>query len=316
MGHAYSTISPFLQDPVAEFTRVLSSENPYPLIAILVSTLLLSVYVLRYNLGLAKKVNIFEADDREFPDTVVLYQLPRPPTKGYPNFSGPCAKLETYLRMTGVQYTTKLTIPNTGPYKKVPYIRVKGETVPDSQLCIWHLQKLQLPGYHDIDAHLTTNEKAIVESVRVLLEETIYRQFVYERWANPKNAKATRQIMLSDLPFPMRNIIFYFASQQNKNDLIAHGFGRYNKSQQLMFCRKAVDSVSDLLGEKQYMLGRRYCSLDAIAYAHLAHVLYAGDEWPDVPLSLYLKSKTNLVRYIERMTEEFYPELAITDQSS
>ncbi|KAJ3126487.1 hypothetical protein HK098_007469 [Nowakowskiella sp. JEL0407] len=242
-------------------------------------------------------------------NVVTLYQLPRPQMKRFPNFSGPCAKLETYLRMSRTPYTMKETLPMSGPYGKVPYIKVKGKTIPDSQICIWNLQKMKLAGFVDIDAHLSHHERILVESVRVMLEESVYIQLAYERWVNPKNANTTLQILLGHIPFPLRNFIFLKASKTKKHDLEAHGFGRYTKSQQQLFCQKAIDSVADILGDHPYMLGQRCCSLDAIVYGHLAHVLYSSDVWPDVPVSVYLRSKENLVRYIERMTEQYFPEL-------
>ncbi|KAJ3126490.1 hypothetical protein HK098_007472 [Nowakowskiella sp. JEL0407] len=242
---------------------------------------------------------------------VILYQFPKPTHKGFPSYSGPCSKLETYLRMTGIKYTSKTAFPASGPLNKVPYMSIDGELVPDSQICIWKLQKLQLPGFKNIDAKLTKREFAIAESVRVLLEETVYRQLVYERWTNPKNANATISAMLQSVPYLMQNLVFMMAARNNSNQLYAQGFGRFSREQQMQIGQSAIDSVSELLGDQKYMFGNEPCYLDACVYGHLAHVLYSGDLWPDVPISIYLKGKSNLVEYIERITALYFPELVV-----
>ncbi|KAJ3126486.1 hypothetical protein HK098_007468 [Nowakowskiella sp. JEL0407] len=248
-----------------------------------------------------------QSDAQQPKDVVVLHQLPRPPFKGYPNFSAPCMKLETYLRMTGVKYIVKEVLPSTGPKKKVPYITLNGETIADSQLIIWHLQKIKLPGYTDIDAHLTTDEKILVDSVRLLAEEILYRHIGWERWANPKNAKATRDSIFHDIPFPMRYLVFSIVQKNNTKASQMHGFGRFTHSEQLQFSFRAIDRLSELLGDKRYMLGDKPCSLDAIVFGELMDVTKAHEYWPDIPTGGYLKTKENLVKYVQRMFNEYFP---------
>ncbi|KAJ3126485.1 hypothetical protein HK098_007467 [Nowakowskiella sp. JEL0407] len=212
--------------------------------------------------------------------------------------------------MTGVKFITKTALPSTGPKKKIPYIRVHSETVPDSQLCIWHLQKIKLPGYTDIDANLSSNQRILLESVRLLMEEIIYRQTAWERWANPANHYGTKSSIMTVIKNPiMKYILFHRVSKHNTEALHMHGFGRFSRVEQQMFSKRAVDTISELLGDSQYILGPQPCSLDATVYAHMVDAIKSCEIWPDMPTGAYIKTKRNIMNYVDRMTKQYYPEL-------
>ncbi|KAJ3126489.1 hypothetical protein HK098_007471 [Nowakowskiella sp. JEL0407] len=217
--------------------------------------------------------------------------------------------METYLRMTGTPYTTKNALPSSGPLNKVPYLGINGKLEPDSQLCIWKLQKMDIPGFKEIDANLTKRQIAIAEGIRVLLEETVNRHAVYDRWTVPKNSSATIQAMLFDVPQFLQSYVFHKSSKSITRLNWAQGFGRFSRDQQMEISKSAIDAVAELLGNQRYMFGDTPCYLDACVYGHLAHIVYSEEIWPDVPMAGYLKGKKNLVEYVERITEEYFPEL-------
>ncbi|KAL9961704.1 hypothetical protein ACROYT_G030701 [Oculina patagonica] len=102
------------------------------------------------------------------PGTVVLHQFA--PTELTVNPSPPCIKLETFLRMTEIQYGNDygLKFSKKG---KVPWIEFNGQEIADSNFCIEFLKK----EFHvDVDSHLSAAEKAIAHSVRTMLEENTY----------------------------------------------------------------------------------------------------------------------------------------------
>ena len=71
---------------------------------------------------------------------ITLYQFP--PAWGLPNASPFCMKVETYLRMCNLPYTTVNVLnPAKGPKGKLPYITDGSNIVADSGLILDYLKK-------------------------------------------------------------------------------------------------------------------------------------------------------------------------------
>ena len=102
------------------------------------------------------------------PNTVVLHQFAS--FESALSGSPPCAKLETFLRMTKIPYESDhgLKFSKKG---KMPWIEFNGQEIADSNFCI---QFLNSEFKVDIDSHLSDAEKAIAHSVRTMLEENTY----------------------------------------------------------------------------------------------------------------------------------------------
>ena len=69
--------------------------------------------------------------------------------------------------------------------------------------------------------------------------------------------------------------------------------------------RADLTALSDYLGERPYFMGQDPTSLDAAAYAWLAHILWVPFQGP---VKDYAASLPNLVAYCQRMKEQYYPE--------
>ena len=70
-----------------------------------------------------------------------------------------------------------------------------------------------------------------------------------------------------------------------------------------------VKALSDLLGNKAYIMGDRVSSYDASVYAWIACVSQGGWEHD---LSAMMREYKNLIDYAERMKEEFYQDMETT----
>ena len=105
-----------------------------------------------------------------------LYQFER--TWGIPNLSPFCCKIETYLRMAGIEYNIKPALPMGAPKGKLPYISDQGKTLGDSRFIIEYLKS----AYHDLDSELTDEELALSTALQRLLEEHLFWVALYSRW--------------------------------------------------------------------------------------------------------------------------------------
>lgn len=107
---------------------------------------------------------------------MILYQLER--TWGILNLSHFCCKTETYLRMAGIKYTIKATLPLFAPKGKVPYIEDGDLKLADSRFIVQHLKAK----YKDLDEGLTAAESALSLAMQRLLEEHLFWTTMYSRW--------------------------------------------------------------------------------------------------------------------------------------
>ena len=80
------------------------------------------------------------------------------------------------------------------------------------------------------------------------------------------------------------------------------GIGRRDSGIVLEFYKVDVDTISDFLADKKYILGDKVHTIDTCAYSMLRHLVDQPQKWAG---SGYIESKPNLVAYLNRMREEF-----------
>lgn len=119
-------------------------------------------------------------------EKVVLHILQRPKTRT--NGSPFCIKMETYLRMAGIEYEVDHTQPSSSK-GKTPWLTFRKEDVADSQFCVELLaEKLD----KNLDKNMSDEQKAVSRAVRLMLEDHYYWCYVTLEFAHnkAKNLKA------------------------------------------------------------------------------------------------------------------------------
>ena len=97
---------------------------------------------------------------------------------GVPNPSPFCMKVETYLRMAGLEYEVVLVLdPRKAPKGKAPHVEDDGKTIADSHFILDHLERKYHTG---IDDHLSAQEKSIAHAFARMLEERFYWGLMYK----------------------------------------------------------------------------------------------------------------------------------------
>ncbi|MEK7261627.1 MAG: glutathione S-transferase family protein [Pseudomonadota bacterium] len=230
---------------------------------------------------------------------ITLYQFP--PAWGLPNASPFCMKVETYLRMCNLPYTTVNVLnPAKGPKGKLPYITDGSNIVADSGLILDYLKKI----YGDaLDARLGSIERAQALAWQRLLEEHLYWCAVYDRWAVNENWALTKPAFFGALPPAVRDLVAALARRGQLRALRGHGVGRHTSGEIYALGCADLTALSDFLADKPFFLGAEPTALDATAYAFLVNLLWVPI---DSPLTRHVRSFENFIAYVKRMKQRYY----------
>ena len=230
---------------------------------------------------------------------IKLYQFP--PAFGLPNASPFCMKLETWLRMAGLPYECPRDADlRKAPKGKFPYVEDDGVTIADSSLIIDHLTKRYSI---TLDAHLTPRQRAEALALQRLFEEHLYWVAVYARWIEDSGFAATRTAFFDRFPFPLKQIVPVMARRAMRAELHGHGMGRHSRDEIYAMGNGDIAAIANVLGERDFLMGDKPSSIDAVGYAFLANLLWA-------PVASPLKDEAmkhaNLQAYCQRMKARYY----------
>ncbi|MEZ4313960.1 MAG: glutathione S-transferase family protein [Polyangiaceae bacterium] len=230
---------------------------------------------------------------------ITLYQFA--PAFDLPNPSPFCFKVENYLRMTGLDYETRIGNPRAAPKRKLPFIKDGGVVVSDSTHIVQHLVKTR---GDKLDAHLPPEERARGHVIRRMLEEGTYFCLLYARWVDDTGFEPVRARFFSQLPPVARSLVPHIARRLIRKQVESQGTGRHAPEDIYAMAAEDIAALASLLGDRPYFLGDHPTSTDAAAYAFLALSL-----WAPVPAGLTGVTARHpaLVAYCERMRARYYP---------
>lgn len=210
-------------------------------------------------------------------------------------------KLETYLRLAGLDYNANIVMdPRKAPKGKLPYIVDDGKTISDSTHCIDHLKEK----YGDpLGKGLTAEQRAIGHAVKTMLEERTYWALVNLRWMEPQNAAVIRDTWFGEIPAFLRGFVFGKIIKDMKKGMQAHGIGRHSDAEIYAFAIDDLKTVEAILGDKPYLLGSAPSEYDASVYGLFAN--FMAKPFPS-KMSAYIQSSKTLSAYIDRMEKEAF----------
>jgi glutathione S-transferase len=231
---------------------------------------------------------------------IKVYQFA--PAFGLPNASPFCMKLETYLRMAGLPFE----LINDGmrlmkaPKGKLPYIDDDGVLVSDTSFIIEHLKRRH---GDPLDAALTASERAVATAFQRLFEENLYWALVQTRWIDEAAWPKTREAFFGMLAPPLRWFLPTLARRGIRAEMRGQGMGRHGVDEIHAIGCRDVTAVADFLADKPFMLGTAPSSLDAIAHAFLANLLWAP---VDSPVRRHAQQRPTLEAYCQRMKTRYF----------
>lgn len=215
-----------------------------------------------------------------------------------------CMKVETYLRMAGLPYECPRNADlMKSPKGKMPYIEDTGnggKVVADSTFIIDYLKAT----YGDkLDAHLTVKQRALGVLIQRTFEESLYWPVVYSRWIDETGFAVLNDKVFSRLKFPMRHLMPLMARRNVRKELHGQGTGRHSRDEIYAIGCRDIGALSEMLDDQPYFLGTEPSSVDAIAYAFCASLLWAPF---DMPIRAHAQSLPNLEAYCQRMKARYY----------
>ncbi len=228
-----------------------------------------------------------------------LYQFP--PIWGLPSVSPFCMKVEIYLRMADLAYEVVPTAnPRRAPKGKLPYIDDDGKLIADSGLIVDYLEAKYGA---KIDGGLTARDAAVSLAFRRLIEEHLYWGGIYARWDDEAGWARAKAAYFGRLPLGVRSVIAAVVRRGMLKDLRGQGMGRHTGEEICEIATRDVSALSSFLDEKDYFMGSEPTTLDATAYAFLAHLLWAPIE---NPIRAKVAGSANLSAYCQRMRARFH----------
>ena len=210
-------------------------------------------------------------------------------------------KLETYLKLAGLDYkTTIIADPRKAPKGKLPYIIDNGQTIADSSICIEYLKRT----YGDsLGEGLSAEQHAIGHAVKTMLEERTYWVLVYSRWIEPKHQRIVFDAWFGSIPGFIRGFITRKIIKDMTTAMHGHGIGRHAPEEIYAFGLKDLQAFESILGDKPYLLGDKPSEYDATGYGFLANIMAKPFA---TPMSKYIASSKTLNTYIDRVGKKAF----------
>lgn len=227
------------------------------------------------------------------------------PAWGLPCISPFVTKVANYLAMSGLPYEFKRqplqTLKRESPTAKLPFI-VDGEArITDSTRIVQHLQN----HYGDrLDVGLSDSDKAVGLAFQRMIEEyTYWSGIIQPRWRNPDWFEAYMPYLAGHAPITPELRAELIAFREKMIDQMRkQGMGLRTDDDVLRCLEEDIDALSVFLAGKQYLLGDRPTSFDASLYATVRHIADAPWDWPG---RQYVRGKTNLIDYADRMRDRY-----------
>lgn len=221
--------------------------------------------------------------------------------------SSVCLKVETYLRMAGIEYVAdSSTNVSKTPAKRVPSIVDGNEALYDSERIVNYLRS----NYVDLDQDLNPEERAISHSILRISDQSLYYGVGVDRWhcghdeilnfwldgllGSGIKATLLRPFVTNRLKASIGRIVGHYS-----------GYGSYPASVNLAMSVADLECLSTLLGDKPYFLGDEPHSCDAAAFGQLDNLIpvtYPSD------LKTAAARFENLTAYHARIRSRWFAE--------
>lgn len=219
---------------------------------------------------------------------------------GMPDGSPFVMKTMLQLTLAGLAYEHRASGVTGAPTGKVPYIEDDGETIADSTLIRRHIERKYEV---DLDASLTSQQRAIAWSIEKMAEEHLYFALIDLRWRDDLNFAAGPAHFFDRMPVLLRPLVRRIARGRMKKTLHLQGTSRLSRAAVEENAGKDIDAIATLLGENPYLMGEAATAVDGFIYGVLANLRVPMFE---TELRRRIESHANLTAYIERISNRFF----------
>jgi len=234
---------------------------------------------------------------------------------GIPSVDAECLKILAFAKFSGAPINQKCTNnPFWTPKGDLPVLRHNGVVLTDFVSVTKHLRSCN----YSADYNLSSKQVAEANAFIQLMDEKLSPALKYLLWVDTKNQmEVTRPWYGKHLPFPL-GLYYPNKFEQESVKLIESLYGQYSDNCEIgndtlaettvyKGAEECLTILSNRLGESHYMFGRSPSGLDAVMYGYLAPLLKAP--FPTNTLQNYLKSCTNLAKFVVRISQNYFPKV-------
>ena len=130
---------------------------------------------------------------------------------------------------------------------------------------------------------------------------------LYYRWVDERGWRLTKPQFFGTLPPVVSDLVAGLARRKLRRDCLGQGLGLHTPEEIAAFGCADFDALAVQLEGREFLLGDRPSSADAIDVAFLANLLrVAGDD----PVRGHALRQPALVAYCDRMMARVFPEYA------
>jgi len=226
------------------------------------------------------------------------------PNFGLPEISPYVTKTEVQLKMAGLAYRKVRGMPMDSPKGQVPFIDDDGERIADSTFIRAHIERKY--GV-DLDAGLDSHARAQAWAIERMVENHFGFAVGYTRFLIPENFAKGPAHFVDYAPEGQREHLREALLTRVKANFLANGILRHTAEEIEWLGMRSLGALSDLLGDKPYLMGDHPTAVDAVSFGMLAGLL---TPFFNSDLRRRALRIENLCAYVARMMEAFYPEFA------
>merc|ERR1711988_1337491 len=243
-------------------------------------------------------------------DMVYLFQFTRSPQ--IPSISPFCLKLESWLKLHGIKYqNVDHKCKHRSKKGMLPFIELNGEEIADSNMIIETLSK---KFDKEMPAELTQDQKNVQRAMVAMVENHLHWTIVYWKSKDVDNILKGYKLNLqsaigSKAPASLLNFYFkYTFCRKGMKKVRSNGMGVHTAEEIENFGKKDLQTLSEMLGDKEFFFGDEPAMLDLVVFSHVAQLVMVDKEYA-CPLRDYLEADCkNLVGLVNRMKDRCWSD--------
>lgn len=164
-----------------------------------------------------------------------------------------CLKLEMLLAHLKLEHNVVIQPdPRKAPKGKMPWAKINGEVIADSEIIIETLDRLTHGSvYHE----LSDQQRALGLGMVRLAEEHLYWLMAAARWLDDDWWPNVKRDFMKIIPRPVRTPVSALIRRRMKQTILLQGLGAHTESEQEAFARRDLSALQNAVINGPFLFG-------------------------------------------------------------